>query len=101
MSTEQHDPEKLPAPQPAHSMEGDVTPSDLSVMDEKERAAAAYDGKSHSSDGESVYAENELQQVESSLYPSSWKLAGILIGVSLSIFLVALDMVWTLTLSLS
>lgn len=90
--------EKLHAPESAHSLGGDVTPSDVSVMDEKDRAAAAYDSKRHSSDGESVHADNDLARVESSLYPSSWKLVGILVGVSLSIFLVALDMVWAIAI---
>jgi MFS family permease len=60
------------------------------MVDEKERAAANFDTKSHSS--HEVEGEHDLQRVESSLYPSSWKLAGILVGVGLSIFLVALDM---------
>jgi hypothetical protein len=65
---------------------GSVTPSDLSFTDEKER------GHVHSDD-EDETAHEELQRVESSQYPTSFKLIGILLGVILSIFLVALDMV--------
>ena len=70
----------------AQSTHGTATPSDFSVMDEKEQKIGDVDQKSRSS------LDEDLQRVESSLYPSSRKLIGILIGVGLSIFLVALDM---------
>jgi MFS family permease len=59
-------------------------------MEEKEQAVADFDSKSHSSRQDEQAS--DLQRVESSLYPSSWTLFGILLGVGLAIFLVALDM---------
>ena len=66
----------------AQSTHGTATPSNFSVLEDKEKAIEDVDQKSV----------EELERVESSLYPSSRKLIGILIGVGLSIFLVALDM---------
>lgn len=65
-----------------HNGLGTVTPSDMSFVDEKER--------NHHSDEEN---EEELRRVESSQYPSGLKMVSILLGIVLSMFLVALDMV--------
>jgi hypothetical protein len=69
---------------------GSVTPSDVSIMDEKEK----MDDKERngSEDGDAT-PKPDLEQVESSAYPTSFKLFSILLAVVLSIFLVALDMV--------
>lgn len=61
-----------------------VTPSDMSFVDEKE--------KNHHSDEEQEDISEELQRVESSMYPSGLKMFSILLGVVLTMFLVALDM---------
>jgi hypothetical protein len=84
--------EKL-SPNPAAHNAGSVTPSDVSIMDEKD----GLDGQFEKVDVEPDDDEQrgELERVESSLYPTAWKLVSILIAVSLSIFLVALDMVRT------
>jgi hypothetical protein len=81
-------PEKLPTSDSKvePSFNGATTPSDFSVMEEKEQAMADEDVQSRKS------LDNSLQRVESSPYPSSRKLVGILVGVALSIFLVSLDM---------
>jgi hypothetical protein len=66
-----------------------VTPSDMSFTDEKEK------GNLESDDETPEQLQQELERVESSLYPTSFKLFSILLAVVLSIFLVALDMVST------
>jgi hypothetical protein len=66
-----------------------VAPSDFSVLEEKEHSVQDVDSKSQSTIDKN---EIDLERVESSLYPSNKKLIGILVGVGLSIFLVALDM---------
>jgi hypothetical protein len=68
-----------------HNGLGSVTPSDMSFVDEKER--------NHHSDEEQEDVSEELRRVESSQYPSGLKMVSILLGVVLSMFLVALDMV--------
>jgi hypothetical protein len=68
-----------------HNGVGSVTPSDMSFVDEKE--------KNHHSDEENEDISEELQRVESAMYPSGLKMVSILVGVVLSMFLVALDMV--------
>ena len=82
------DAEKLPVPETgvAPSTQGTATPSEFSVMDEKERNVDSVDEKAQEEIG------TELTPVESSPYPSTKKLVGILVGVSLSMFLVSLDM---------
>jgi hypothetical protein len=67
-----------------------VTPSDVSFMDEKEKPGRdSEDDNSNNHDK----LQQELERVESSMYPTSFKLFSILLAVVLSIFLVALDMV--------
>ena len=83
------DSEKLPLPNQsglADSTNGTPTPSNLSVMEEKERDMGEAEIQSEA-DGE-----NTLEPIQSSEYPSPSKLAGILIGVALCMFLVSLDM---------
>ena len=94
MDTDFEKNEKLAPPAPTHVHEGgSATPSDVSVMEEKEhggRGLETINGVHEPLDGEA------LERVESSPYPTSFKLVGILVAVCLSIFLVALDMVRTL-----
>jgi hypothetical protein len=73
----------LTAPVQNNGLES-VTPSDMSFVDEKE--------KNHHSDEEMEDVSPDLQRVESSQYPSGLKMVSILMGVVLSMFLVALDM---------
>jgi len=73
-----------------HDRSGVVTPSAFSVIDDKE--------KDHSPRISDVEARNgdlpsDLERVESSPYPKKFRLVSILVGLVLSIFLVALDMV--------
>lgn len=65
-----------------------VTPSDMSFVDEKERN---HHGDQEQEDIQEDNLE-ELQRVESSMYPSGLKMFSILLGVVLTVFLVALDM---------
>lgn len=74
------------APPQENKEYGSVTPSDVSMMDEKRHST---------SDDERDENLTPLEPVESSMYPSSWKLMSILLAIILSIFLVALDMVRT------
>lgn len=69
---------------------GSVTPSDVSVMDEKERMD---EKEGRASEDNDATPNEDLEQVMSSAYPTSFKLFSILLAVVLSIFLVALDMV--------
>jgi len=64
---------------------GSVTPSVMSFADEK--------GPDAHSEEENEDVSRDLQRVESSQYPSGLKMLSILVGVALSVFLVALDMV--------
>jgi hypothetical protein len=82
----------LAAPLPYNGV-GSVTPSDMSFVDDKE--------KNHHSDEENEDVAEELQRLESSVYPSGLKMFSILLGVILSMFLVALDMVSLLLLDSS
>jgi len=65
-----------------------LAPSDTS-FDEKEKAMHDSDDDNHEQ------LQQELERVESAVYPTAWKLYSILLAVILSIFLVALDMVST------
>lgn len=77
---------------PVHSNGvGTVTPSDMSFIDEKE--------KNNHSDEENEDVSEGLQPIESAMYPSGLKMVSILLGVVLSMFLVALDMVRLLLLN--
>ncbi len=67
------------------------TPSNASLMEEKVEAQPHHDKNLEGGDAHQDGA--ALERVESSMYPSSFKLASILVAVSMSIFLVALDMV--------
>ncbi|QDS72672.1 hypothetical protein FKW77_002901 [Venturia effusa] len=69
---------------PSRQQEGSVTPSDMSFVDEKEQH--------HHNDEEKEDESGELERVESSVYPSGWKMLSIMLGVALAMFLVALDM---------
>ncbi len=80
---------KLGLPDGTHIPES-VTPSALSIMEEKgelESEREGFDEASDSKQGE------ELQRAISSEYPKAFRLITILVAVILSIFLVALDMV--------
>ncbi|KAF2435063.1 major facilitator superfamily transporter [Tothia fuscella] len=81
MSTE---PEKNLGVPNAHG--GSVTPSDVSVFDEKEKNAEALRDDGNAS------GKLDLAPAESAMYPTSFKLFSILLAVVLSIFLVSLDM---------
>jgi hypothetical protein len=69
---------------------GSVTPSDISIMDEKEKMD---ENEKRASEDDTAPPKPDLELVESSAYPTSLKLFSILLAVVLSIFLVALDMV--------
>lgn len=88
------DPEKLTLPATGETQPtlGSATPSDMSFMEEKEHGDVAPDSKSIRSHEAENENEADLARVESSLYPSSWKLFSLLTGVGLAVFLVALDM---------
>lgn len=63
---------------------GAFTPSEKSFVDEKEQPRHTDEEKEDGTKG--------LDRVESSVYPSGLKMFSILLGVVLSMFLVALDM---------
>lgn len=67
-----------------HEGLGSVTTSDMSFVDEKQQ--------NHHSDEEKEDISEELERVESSVYPSGLKMFSIMLGVVLTMFLVALDM---------
>jgi hypothetical protein len=68
----------------------------LSVADDKEKEIDVFpdggedDGHEH---GNGDKTQETLERVESSQYPTSFKLLGIVVAICLAIFLVALDMV--------
>lgn len=68
-----------------------ATPSDMSFVDEKEQSRHSGEEK------EDVAV--ELERVESSVYPSGLKMFSIMLGVVLTMFLVALDMTIVATVS--
>jgi hypothetical protein len=67
-----------------------VTPSDMSFIDEKDKATQDSDDDNNNDEQQ---PQQELERVESSMYPTSFKLVSILVAVMLSMLLVALDMV--------
>jgi hypothetical protein len=69
-----------------------VTPSDVSFTDEKEKPSRESEEDDNANHEQ---LQQELERVESSMYPTSLKLVSIMLAVVLSIFLVALDMVST------
>jgi hypothetical protein len=68
-----------------------VTPSDVSFVDEKDKSAQESDDDNNNDQ----QPQHELERVESSMYPTSFKLVSILVAIMLSMLLVALDMVST------
>ncbi|KIW01423.1 uncharacterized protein PV09_07185 [Verruconis gallopava] len=84
-------PEKadLPDTQQVQGSNRSATPSTFSILEEKDQTHGEVQGKLSSN-----YEEDSpnLQRVESNPYPTTTKLVSILIGVSLAVFLVSLDM---------
>jgi hypothetical protein len=81
---------------PEKEFNNSVTPSDMSFVDEKEKATQDSDDDNNVNnnvDNHDELPKQDLERVESSMYPTSFKLASILIAIMLSMLLVALDMV--------
>jgi hypothetical protein len=73
-----------------------ATPSSYSIADDKEKAIEPFPDEGEDDDQGHENGDNSLgalERVESSQYPKSFKLLGIVVAICLAIFLVALDMV--------
>lgn len=75
-----------------------ATPSNYSVADDKEKGIEPFPEEGEDDDhghgnGNGTNSLAALERVESSQYPTSFKLLSIVVAICLAIFLVALDMV--------